>query len=218
MFLFLKGWCDSHSNTSYFPSFLLPQAFLNPNCFSLKKPNQNSRENFFKSYLRYVYSIFSLYFLRLCRNILGFYLNWVILKKGWELYFFCEIFFNFLIGLCPIWVVCVCVGQLWHFNMYLGKIQSCSCIAHMLVVWVHIKCLRKCSNDILVLFWTPMSSKLWGLPWLYIFIMFWSLVVCFTHFDPNVLSHALLMHHIGTPPAHLMHTFVHLSCFAYHSC
>ena len=61
--------------------------------------------------------------------------------------------------------------------------------------------------------WTPMSTKLWGLSWLYMFIMFWSLVVCFTHFDPNVLSHALHMHHICTPHAHLMRTLVHISWF-----
>ena len=52
-----------------------------------------------------------------------------------------------------------------------------------------------------------------GLTWLDMFIMFWSLGVCFTHFNPNVLSHALHMHHICTPHAHLMHTLVHLSCF-----
>ena len=40
----------------------------------------------------------------------------------------------FLIGLCPILFVCVCVGSKWHFNMYLGKISSCSCIV------LHISC------------------------------------------------------------------------------
>ena len=43
-------------------------------------------------------------------------------------YFFLQ---NLLIfGLCPILFVCVCVcvGPKWHFNMYLGKISSCSCI------------------------------------------------------------------------------------------
>ena len=120
----------------------------------------------------------------------------IFLKKGWKSLFLCNFFFffNFLIGLCPICFVCVCVGPLWHFNIYLGKIYICSCIAYMLVVVVHTKCLLKCLNGILVLFWTPMSTKLWGLPWLYIFIMFWSLVVCFTHFDPNMLSHASHMH------------------------
>ena len=151
------------------------------------------------------------------QKISRFFLNWVFSKKGWNLWF-CEFFFNFLIWLYPIWFVCVCVGPLWHFNMYLDNFHSCSCIAHMLVVLVHIKYLIKWLNDILMLFWTPMSSKLWGLPWLNLFIMFWLLVVCFTYFDPIVVKHALLMHFIGTPHAHLMHTLAHSSCFAYHSC
>ena len=66
--------------------------------------------------------------------------------------------FNFLIRLYPICFVCVSVGPLWHFNMYLGKVYTCSCIDYMLVVLVHTKCLIKCPNDILVLFglrWVP---------------------------------------------------------------
>ena len=42
--------------------------------------------------------------------------------------------------------------------------------------------------------------------------------VCLTHFDLIVLNHVLHMHFIGTPYAHFMHTFAHLSCFAYNSC
>ena len=132
-----------------------------------------------------------------------FCLSWVHFWKRVGNFELCKKNFNFLIGLYPIWFFCICVGPLWHFNMYLGKIHSCSCIAYMLVLLVHTKCLIKWPNGILVLFWTPMSTKLWGLPWLY---MFWSLVVC---------SNVLHMHHICTPHAHLMHTFVHLSCFAF---
>jgi len=149
-----------------------------------------------------------------------FCLSWVRFEQGLGNFKFWQKNFNFLIGLCPIWFVCVCVcvGPLWHFNMYLGKIHSCSCILYMLVVLVRTKCLIKCLKGILVLFWTPVSTKLCGLPWLYMFIMFWSLVACFIHFDLNVLRHALHMHHIGTPHVHLIHTLVHLSCFAYQSC
>ena len=100
----------------------------------------------------------------------------------------------FLTGLCPICFDCVCVGPLWHSNMYLGIFYKWSCIVYMLNVSVHTRCLIKCLNGILVLFWTPMSTKLWGLPWLCMFIMFWSLVVSFIYFDPSVLSHALIMH------------------------
>jgi len=48
--------------------------------------------------------------------------------------------------------------------MYLDKMHTCSCIVYMIVVLVHTKCLIKCPNDILVLFWALMSTKLWGLP------------------------------------------------------
>ena len=41
---------------------------------------------------------------------------------------FLQIFLIFLIRLCPILFVCVCVGPKWHFNMYLGKFFTCSCI------------------------------------------------------------------------------------------
>ena len=129
----------------------------------------------------------------------------------------CKKFSIFLIRLCPICFDCVCVGLLWHFNLYLGIFYTCSCIVYMLVVFVHTKCLIKCLNDILVLFWTLMSTKLWGIPWLCMFNMFWSLVVCFTYFDPKVLCHVLIIHHKCTPHAHLMHTLTHLSCFAYYS-
>ena len=144
-------------------------------------------------------------------------MSWVYFWKGWETLSFVQKIFNFLIGLYPICFVCVCVGPLWHFNMYLDNIYTCSSITYILVVLVHTKCLIKCPNGILVLFWILMSTKLWRLPWLCMFIMFWSLVVCFTYFEPNVFSHALIMHHICTPHAHLMHTLVHLTCFTYHS-
>ena len=196
---------------------LPPSCLSQPKALFQSKTQSNFKRKPLQIYSKVCHTIFSLYFLRLCRKFLGF--SWIrYFRKRVGNLWFCKKNFNFLIWLYPIWFVCVCVGPLWHFNMYLGNFHSCSCIAHMLVVLVHIKYLIKCSNGILMLFWTPMSSKLWGLPWLNLFIMFWSLVACFTHFDPIVLKHALLMHFIGTPRAHLMHTFAHSSCFAYHSC
>ena len=70
----------------------------------------------------------------------------------------------FLIGLCPICFNCVYVGLLWHSNVYLGIFYKFSCIVYMLVVFVHTRYLIKCPNGILVLFWTPMSTKFWELP------------------------------------------------------
>ena len=60
-----------------------------------------------------------------------------------------------------------------------------------------------------------MSTKFWGLTYLFMFNMFWSLVVCFTHFAPWVLVHALIMHCTYTLDEPLMHTSCHLTCFAY---
>ena len=132
-----------------------------------------------------------------------FCLNWVHFWIRVENFELCQKKFQFIFSLFSISCFdCVCVGPLWRFNLYLGKIHTCSFIAFMFAMLVHTKCLRKCPNGILVLFWTPMSTKLWELPWLYMFIMFWSLVVCFTHFDPNVLSHAFHMYHLCTPHAH----------------
>ena len=48
--------------------------------------------------------------------------------KGLGKLIFLQNFLFFLFGLCPILIVCVCVGPKWHFNIYLGKISSCSCI------------------------------------------------------------------------------------------
>ena len=48
--------------------------------------------------------------------------------KGLEKLIFLQNYLFFLFRLCPILIVCVCVGPTWHFNMYLGKISSCSYI------------------------------------------------------------------------------------------
>ena len=52
---------------------------------------------------------------------------------------FCKSYFLiFLIWLCPIVFVCECVGPMWHFNMYLGKISTCSCIIlHVSGLYAH---------------------------------------------------------------------------------
>ena len=48
--------------------------------------------------------------------------------KGLEKLIFLQNYLFFLFRLCPILIVCVCVGPKWHFNMYLGKISSWSYI------------------------------------------------------------------------------------------
>ena len=143
---------------------------------------------------------------------------WDIFEKGLGNFYFVNFFcFQFLVwALSHLFCLCLC-WPLVAFKLVFR--QDSHMFMHCLhLSCVHTKCLIKCPNGILVLFWTPISTKLWGLSWVYMFIMFWSLVVCFTHFDPYVFRHALIMHHICTPYAHLMHILVHLSCFAYHSC
>ena len=43
---------------------------------------------------------------------------------------FLQNFSIFLIGLSPILFVVDYVGPMWHLNMYLRNISSCSCIVH----------------------------------------------------------------------------------------
>ena len=111
-----------------------------------------------------------------------FYLIWVNFEKGLGTLNFMKILSISWLGSVPFGLFVFVLANYGNFNMYLGKFHSCSSIAHILVVQVHSKCLIKHLNGILMLFWTPMSSKLWGLPWLNLFIMFWSLGVCFYTF------------------------------------
>ena len=69
---------------------------------------------------------------------------------------------------------------------------------------MHAKCLIKYPLGIFALIWTPMSTKLWRFPCLLNCNMFPSLLVCFTHFAPWVLVHALLMHCTYTLDAHTL--------------
>ena len=139
-FQIIKADHDSFSNINTLP----PSSLLNPKPIFSQKPNQNSSKSFSKSSLRYVWSLFSLYFLRLIIKFWVLYKLGLFLKKGLKTLSFVKFFFNFLIGLCPICFVYVCVGPLWHFNLYLGKIHTCSCIVYMLVVLLHTNYLIKC--------------------------------------------------------------------------
>ena len=63
---------------------------------------------------------------------------------------------------------------------------------------MHAKSLIKCPLGIFAFVWTPMSTKIWGLPCLLNCNMFLSLLVCFTQFAPMIscscIGHALHMH------------------------
>ena len=138
---------------------------------------------------------------------------------------FCEFFFKSLIGLSPIWFVCVCVSPVWHSKHVLRHFHLCSCIVHWCSSLLHAMCLTECSCDILMVFWTQLCSIPLVYPWLYLGNMFWSISVCFTHF-PYCASQCLALHHLGThnaSPATLtcisscthMHTHAHTCTVTY---
>ena len=138
-----------------------------------------------------------------------FVLNLGFSKKRVGFIGFGQTFYKILIGLCPIWLVCICVGPLCQFDLVFRHIFICSCITHMCSVVLHSMCLIKCSSDIFELVWTQMSSNFWVYPWLNLFNMFWSLGVCFTQFDQVCLTmpcHASPRHTPCTHHAHQMHT------------
>ena len=110
--------------------------------------------------------------LRLCRNYLRVF-KLGIFEKGVGFMIFKQNFFKFLIGLSPIWFVCICVSPLWHFKSVLRHFSMCLCIVHSCSAVLHAKCLSKCSSDIFVLLWTQMSSNFWEYPWLNLVTTFW---------------------------------------------
>ena len=106
-----------------------------------------------------------------------------------------------MIGLSPIWFVCNCVGPMWQFKHVLRYFHMCLCIVHSCCSLLHAMCLTECPYDILVLFWTQLSSIAWVCPWLNMLDMFWSLGGCFDHFSQFVPYHAmqLLGTHYASP-------------------
>ena len=79
-----------------------------------------------------------------CAENSRFYLNWVIFEKGWETLNFVNFFSISWLSSVPFDLFVFVLANCGNSHMYLGKIHSCSCIAHMLVLQVHIKCLIKC--------------------------------------------------------------------------
>ena len=114
-----------------------------------------------------------------------------------------------LIGLSPICVDDVYAGPMWHFELVLRNIFTCSCISLYIYIYiygvsVHARYLMNCLLGIFSLVWTPMSTKLWGFSCFLLRNMFGLLVLHFTHLAPHVhflcLVHAL---HIITSYTHL---------------
>ena len=145
------------------------------------------------------------------KNQLGFS-KLGIFRKWVEVLNFCENFSKILIGLSPICHLCICVGPLWQFEHVLRHFSFCSCIPHKSFALLHDRCLSKCPSDILVLNWTQVSSNDLILSCLIMFIMFWSLSLCFTHFahfahtrHPPCISCISICTHMHQH----MHTYAH---------
>ena len=114
-----------------------------------------------------------------------------------------QMFFKILIGLSPIWCVCICVGPMWQIKHVLRQISSCSCIFHRCCILLHVRCLTDCPSDIFVLNWTQVSPFAWVYSWLTIFNMFWSMNVFYTLCPSCALMPCLAhtMHPLDTPHA-----------------
>ena len=109
-----KGLMQTVFQTYLFSLTSPPLGLKQPKTHFHSKTQRFSSAIISKSSLRYVYTIFSLYLLRLCRKFqVLLYLGYF--EKGLGNFQFCENCFNFLIRRCPIWFFCVCVYQLCQF-------------------------------------------------------------------------------------------------------
>ena len=196
-----------------FPLHCLSQTPLNPKSLFSLTPSFLGK-NLCKITSRYVFlNIFFHFCIKFCRFLHRFLKIWDFWKLGWGSYF-CENFFKILIGLNPICRVYICVGPMRHSNHVLSQISSCSCIIHRCCSLLHVRCLTECPSDILVLYWTQMSSNTWVSFWLNMLDMFWSMSVCFTHFP--TLCHA--MHTLCITYCAHMHQFMHTHAQWFTSC
>ena len=70
------------------------------------------------------------FLLRLCRSLAQGHENWGFFENGLRFFVFVNIFLKILIGLCPIFCLCICVGLLWQFELVFRHFSLCSCIVH----------------------------------------------------------------------------------------
>ena len=111
------------------------------------------------------------------------------------------VFLKSLIRLSPICCDCSCVGPMWQFEHVLRHFSLCSCIFHHLCTLLHVRCLTECPSDIFVLNWIKVNSNFKVYTCLTLFNLFWSLIMCLTHFAHVAQTRAL--------QAHLMHLMMH---------
>ena len=166
--------------------FNLKHYFIQTPSFSSKFSTKSYQGMYFLHYSHLLFSDYAKFMLRVLK--IGDFrkLGWISCSS--------EFFLKSLIGLCPIFCLCICVGPLWQFDHVLRHFSICSCIFHNCCALLHVMCLTNCLSDSSVLFWIQLSSNLWCWSCLIIWILFWSSCVCFTHFVQCV------------PQCHAMHT------------
>ena len=107
---------------------------------------------------------------------MGIFKNWV------GVFSFCEIFSKSFIGLSPTCCDCSYVGPMLQFEHVLRHFSLCSCTFRHLCTLLHVRCLTEGPSDIFVLNWIQVNSNFWVYTCLILFNLFWSLIMCFTHF------------------------------------
>ena len=106
-----------------------------------------------------------------------------------------------MIGLSSIYCFCICV--LWNFKVVLRHSSLCSYIFHHCCALLLVSCLIECPSDILELNWIQVNSNFWVYTCLTLFNLFWSLIMCFTHFAHVAHTRHTPKHPFSTP-MHLM--------------
>ena len=130
-----------------------------------------------------------------------------------------------MIGLSPIYCDCSCVGPMWQFEHVLRHFSLCSCFFHHLCTLLHVRCLTKCPSDIFVLNWIQVNSNFWVYTCLTLFNLFWSLIMCLTHFahvahtrhtlGPSRHTSCIMMH--THAPAHALPKHTHIHSYLIHA-
>ena len=93
-----------------------------------------------------------------------------------------------------------CVANLACIKAYFSL---CSCIFHHCCALLLVSCLTECPSDILELNWIQVNSNFWVYTCLTLFNLFWSLIMCFTHFAHVAHTRHTPKHPFSTP-MHLM--------------
>ena len=101
----------------------------------------------------------------------------------------------------------LCLFLCWPYVIVLACIKAyfslCSCIFHHCCALLHFRCLTECPSDIFELNWIQVNSNFWVYTCLTLFNLFWSLIMCFTHFAHVAHTRHTPKHPLSTP-MHLM--------------